>query len=517
MGKNITIIPPSEGRSGTLRVAAYCRVSTDSDDQATSYASQIRSYTELISRHEGWELVDIYADEAVSGTKTDKREDFKRLLADCRKGKVDRVLVKSISRFARNTKDCLAALRELTRLGVAVQFEKEKIDTGTLTTELMVSVSGSLAQQESISISQNQQMSYQKRMERGEFITCSAPFGYRLVDGKDLEIVSEEAEQVRWMFQSYLNGRSLEWIAAEMTKKEFPTTDKTPYWQHSTVLYVLTNEKYMGDTLTQKTFTSGFPFVRQRNHGERDQYYTEDTHPAIITREVFEKTQELLRRKSSHRGLSCQPYLLSRKIICGVCGTPFARREGRSGRVVWTCRKHDKGASNCPMGRIPEHEIYAAFVRMYNRLKQNEGIVLRPMLEQLDDLRTALLRENPAMLAVNQAIAQAAEQSHNISKLQSAGLLDAEAGAAKQSAINAKLTQLRAERRRLLKSDDIEEAVGTLRQMAEAVQQGPERLEGFDEELFSMLVDRIIVESRTRIRFRLWGGLELTELLEEVR
>lgn len=169
------------------------------------------------------------------------------------------------------------------------------------------------------------------------------------------------------------------------------------------------------------------------------------------------------------------------------------------------------------MGRIPEHEIYAAFVRMYNRLKQNEGIVLRPMLEQLDDLRTALLRENPAMLAVNQAIAQAAEQSHNISKLQSAGLLDAEAGAAKQSAINAKLTQLRAERRRLLKSDDIEEAVETLRQMAEAVQQGPERLEGFDEELFSMLVDRIIVESRTRIRFRLWGGLELTELLEEVR
>ena len=125
MNKNVTIIPPSEDRPAILRVAAYCRVSTDSDDQATSYASQIRSYTELISQHEGWELVDIYADEAVSGTKTDKREDFNRLLADCRKGKVDRVLVKSISRFSRNTKDCLAALRELMRLGVTVQFEKE--------------------------------------------------------------------------------------------------------------------------------------------------------------------------------------------------------------------------------------------------------------------------------------------------------------------------------------------------------------------------------------------------------
>ena len=160
MSKNITIIPPSEGRPDVLRVAAYCRVSTDLDEQASSYASQIRSYTELISQHESWELVDIYADEAVSGTKTEKREDFNRLLADCRKGKIDRVLVKSISRFARNTKDCLSALRELMRLGVTVQFEKENIDTGTLTTELMVSVSGSLAQQESMSISQNIRMGY---------------------------------------------------------------------------------------------------------------------------------------------------------------------------------------------------------------------------------------------------------------------------------------------------------------------------------------------------------------------
>ena len=137
------------------------------------------------------------------------------------------------------------------------------------------------------------------------------------------------------------------------------------------------------------------------------------------------------------------------------------------------------------------------------------------MLEQLDDLRTALLRENPAMLAVNQAIAQAAEQSHNISKLQSTGLLDAEAGAARQSAINAQLAQLRAERRRLLKNDDIEEAAETLRQTAETVQQGPERLDGFDEGLFDTLVERIVAESQTRVRFRLWGGLELTELLEE--
>ena len=150
MAANVTYIPPKAAKPEALRVAAYCRVSSDSSDQLHSYATQIKAYTEQIGAHADWELVDVYADEGLTGTRMDKREDFQRLLADCRKGKVDRVLCKSISRFARNTKDCLAALRELSALGVTVYFEKENIDTGTLTSELMVSVSGALAQQESI-------------------------------------------------------------------------------------------------------------------------------------------------------------------------------------------------------------------------------------------------------------------------------------------------------------------------------------------------------------------------------
>lgn len=204
----VTVIPPSETQKKTLRVAAYCRVSSDSADQKHSYAAQIRAYTDLIGSHPGWELVDIYADEARTGTRADIREDFQRLLSDCRKGKIDKVLVKSVSRFARNTRDCLAALRELFALGVSVEFEEDHIDTGTLTTELMVSVSGALAQQESVSISQNQRMSYQRRMQRGEFITCFAPYGYRLVDGKYLEIDEQEASTIRWIFATYLVGYS---------------------------------------------------------------------------------------------------------------------------------------------------------------------------------------------------------------------------------------------------------------------------------------------------------------------
>lgn len=517
MAANVKVIPPKAMAADTLRVAAYCRVSSDSSDQLHSYAAQIRYYTDMIQNHDGWELVDVYADEGITGTRMDKREDLNRLLSDCRKGKIDKVLVKSISRFARNTRDCLASLRELSRLGVSVQFEKENIDTGTLTTELMVSVSGSLAQQESVSISQNQRMSYQRRMERGEFITCKAPFGYRLIDGKRLEVISDEAKLVRWMFNAYLNGHSLEWIAEQMTKTGVSTTDGKPYWQCTTVLYTLTNEKYMGDSLCQKTFTTAFPFTQRQNHGEADQYYIENTHPAIITKGTFEKVQELLRQKSNRQKIPRQIYPLSRKVYCGQCGTPFARRVGKSGLVVWVCRKHDKGASKCTMGRIPESALYAAFAGMYNKLKQNAGIVLLPALKQMEELRDALQRDDPAMLAVNRAIAQASEQSHRISQLQAAGLLDADACAAKFNEINARLTQLRAERRRLLKNEDIDDAIDALQRTADLIQCGPERLEGFDEGLFHDLVERIVVESQTCVRFYLRGGLELTEQLREVR
>ena len=517
MAANVKVIPPKAMAADTLRVAAYCRVSSDSSDQLHSYAAQIRYYTDMIQNHDGWELVDVYADEGITGTRMDKREDLNRLLSDCRKGKIDKVLVKSISRFARNTRDCLASLRELSRLGVSVQFEKENIDTGTLTTELMVSVSGSLAQQESVSISQNQRMSYQRRMERGEFITCKAPFGYRLIDGKRLEVISDEAKLVRWMFNAYLSGHSLEWIAEQMTKTGVSTTDGKPYWQCTTVLYTLTNEKYMGDSLCQKTFTTAFPFTQRQNHGEADQYYIENTHPAIITKGTFEKVQELLRQKSNRQKIPRQIYPLSRKVYCGQCGTPFARRVGKSGLVVWVCRKHDKGASKCTMGRIPESALYAAFVGMYNKLKQNAGIVLLPALKQMEELRDALQRDDPAMLAVNRAIAQASEQSHRVSQLQAAGLLDADACAAKFNEINARLTQLRAERRRLLKNEDIDDAIDALQRTADLIQCGPERLEGFDEGLFHDLVERIVVESQTCVRFWLRGGLELTERLREVR
>ena len=517
MSKNVTIIPPSESRSNTLRVAAYCRVSSESSDQLHSYASQIRKYTAEIGHHEGWELVDIYADEGLTGTRMDKREDFNRMMADCRKGRIDKVLVKSVSRFARNTKDCLAALRELMSLGVTVYFEKENINTETLTTELMVSVSGALAQQESISISQNQRISYKRRMERGEFITCTAPLGYRLVDGKNLEIVDNEAEIVRWIFDRYLAGYSTAWIAEEMTRQEIPTTWGRGVWHEQTIRKILANEKYIGDSLCQKSYTTNtFPYERKLNKGNADQYYTEHSHPAIIEREAFERVQALMAKRGSYASGPLKEYPLSKKIICGECGSLFTRKQTKSGLSSWVCRKHDRRAAACPIGRIPENEIYAAFVRMYNKFKLYEDIVLKPALTQLQDLNDALQRGNPAMLEINKAIAAASEQSYKVSTLQSKGLLDTAACSAKLLDIEAKLTELRRERRRLLKNEDIEEVMDTLRQTADLIRNGPDRLDSFDEVLFADLVEKITAESQTRIRFRLYGGIELTEQLREV-
>ena len=514
MSKNITIIPPSEGKPTVLRVAAYCRVSTDLEEQASSYASQIRNYTELIRQHEGWELVDIYADEAVSGTKTDKREDFNRMLSDCRKGKIDRVLVKSISRFSRNTKDCLAALRELMRLGVTVQFEKENIDTGTLTTELMVSVSGSLAQQESISISQNIRQGYRRRMERGEYITNKPPYGYRNAGEGRLEIVPEEAEVIRWVFESYLSGCSPARIAAEMNRRGVKKKYGQSIWRKKAVVDWLTNEKFMGDTLCQKTFKTGFPFTTVKNHGELDQFYIENCLPAIISREMFEKVQARMEQRKVRLSEPVK-HPLSRKLICGRCGSTLYRNVSRCGTATWLCSEHTEGRGNCPVKPLWERDVYTAFIQMYNKLRLHEGIILRPALGQMEALESAVQRENPAMLELNRAIAQATEQNYKISRLRSKGLLDADACAAKVAALDAQLTQLRIKRRRLLKNNDINEVAEALRQTVDTLHQGPERLDEFDAELFVELVERIVADVGHGLRFRLKGGFEVTEQLWE--
>ena len=251
----ITIPATGQDLTRPLRVAAYARVSSDSNDQLHSYAAQTAYFAKLINSNPNWIFADIYADQGITGTSVEKRDDFLRMMEDSRSGRIDRILVKSTSRFARNTKESLEAVRELKSLGVSVYFEEQNIDTAQATGEALTAVFSALAQKESEAISERMRHSYQMRMQRGVFSTRCAPYGYRLVDNQ-LEVIEDEAVVIRQIFDRYLSGVSMEDIAKELTARGIPTKQNTPFWQVRSIQYILRNEKYIGNSLVQKTYAT---------------------------------------------------------------------------------------------------------------------------------------------------------------------------------------------------------------------------------------------------------------------
>lgn len=239
-----------------LRVCAYARVSSDSTDQRNSFASQVNYYTKYIQAHEGWTFVDIYADQGITGTSALKRDEFLRLMRDCRQGKIDRILVKSVSRFARNAQDCIEAVRELRQLGVTVYFEKEHINTANMSNEMFLSMMSAFAQEESISISKNMRKGAVMRMKNGTFRLSQAPYGYYLDEKGILIVQQEESKIVQRIFGNFLSGMGIQEIAAELQKEHIPKLNGEPIWSYTGILYILTNERYIGDELFQKRYTT---------------------------------------------------------------------------------------------------------------------------------------------------------------------------------------------------------------------------------------------------------------------
>ena len=278
----ITVIQPSiMTETVKRRVAAYCRVSSSSEDQLNSYQAQLTYYSHKFEDSVTEELVDLYADESITGTRDDKRDEFQRLMKDCRRGKIDRIYTKSISRFARNTKDCLKNLRELKALGITVFFEKENIDTANMTDEIMITILGGLAQEESVSISQNMRWSAEKRMQNGTFIASTPPYGYKNQDGK-LVINAEEAIIVRQIYTEYLSGNGLKEICRILNDSGVSAGKYGKCWHVESIRYILTNEKYIGDCLWQKRYTESMvPFRRRINEGQVNSYYIPDDHEFI--------------------------------------------------------------------------------------------------------------------------------------------------------------------------------------------------------------------------------------------
>lgn len=363
-----------------LKVAAYCRVSTDDEDQLNSCHTQMAYYTEYIKRNPRWRFAGIYADEGITGTKVKKRDEFLRMIADCEKGKIDLIITKSVSRYARNIVDCISYIRKLKALGIGIYFEEQNINSLTEDSEVYIGIYGVLAQSESENISANVKWGINKRMQNGTYSCRFNLLGYRRdKETKEIYIVPEEAEVVRMIFQMYLQGKSLGQIKAYLESNDIKTINGRSVWDKSTIKGILINEKYVGDVIFQKTYREDCISKKSKiNRGEVDRYLIMDNHPAIIDRETFNLVRkEMVRRSSKRRssdraitelGKYSGKYALSELLTCDVCGGPFRRKTwSRKGikKIYWRCLRHtEKGDNGCPQSRgIEETVLHNAICR----------------------------------------------------------------------------------------------------------------------------------------------------------
>lgn len=393
--KTVTVMEPKKSmivdkeKYKQLRVAAYCRVSTDSDEQLTSYKTQKKVYTEMIAQKPEWCLAGIYADEGISGTRADKRDEFQKMIKACLGGKIDYIITKSVSRFARNTVECLEYVRMLKSRGIGVLFEEQNIDTLKSDSELYLVIYAGFAQSESESMSKNITWSFRKNFEEGKVTFIYGKIlGYRKGDNGEPEIDEEEAVIVEKIFDFYLSGMTLRGVA-EAINAEFPVIPKKERLSSSSILSILSNEKYCGDAILQKTITVDcISKTRRKNTGEAPMYYVQNNHPAIISREKFNKVQEELIRRKNKTPQSAKTaitstgkyskYALTEVLVCGECGSRFRRctwaRNGKR-KVVWRCTNRlDFGPKYCKNSpTVDEDKLKNAVVRAINKFNENDS------------------------------------------------------------------------------------------------------------------------------------------------
>lgn len=368
------------------RVAGYARVSTELEEQQSSYMAQIEYYTGFIREHSDWELVRIYTDEGISATNTRHRNGFNSMISDALDGKIDLIITKSVSRFARNTVDSLSTVRRLKDAGIEIYFEKENIWTLDSKGELLITIMSSLAQEESRSISENVTWGHRKRFADGKFSLAYSRFlGYDKGTDGNLVVNEDEAVTIREIYRLYLLGYSLNAIAKRLTSEKVVTPGGNKVWNQSTVRNILTNEKYKGDALLQKTYTVDFlTKKKKRNSGEVPQYYIENNHEPIIDPKTFELAQaERLRRavRAAEGGRYSGKSVFCGKIICGDCGRSFGSRVWHSNtkyrKIIYQCSGKYKSLSSCFTGHLYEDEIEGLFLRAMKRVFEQRARILK--------------------------------------------------------------------------------------------------------------------------------------------
>lgn len=507
--------------NGKQRVAAYCRVSTDSEEQLNSYVAQKAYYTQKIEENPNWEMAGIFADEGISGTSMKKRTEFNRMVAACKRGRIDLILTKSSSRFARNTVDCLNIIRVLKARGIGVIFEKENINTLTESSEFLITLFSSFSQAESESLSKNVSWGKQKSMEAGNVtFQYKKMLGYRKGPDGNPEIVPEEAVTVRRIYQRYLEGASLANIKKELDADEIPTAEAVRAWSCQVIKNILTCEKYIGDALLQKTYiTDCISKKVKKNNGELPMYYVENHHEGIISREVFRRVQEEMARRTSKRkvmqktgkteqGKYSGKYALSELLVCGECGTPYKRctwaKNGKK-RIVWRCISRlefgKKYCHNSPT--LDEERLHSVIVSVLNEYGAKRDDIKVSTLELAVLAKEYGASEDTGFLKLRQKLeAITAEQ---------AVLLDKVLEDMDNPELNAQLKALSEEKQRLqeeieaLKNEGTAQIVCDSRQkeLEDWLNQHPTCFTEYDNMITRRFIEKITVVDSAAIRVKI--------------
>ena len=533
---NVTIIPAkvqtAENRDKyhQLRVAAYCRVSTEQEEQQNSYQVQIAYYTDLINRKKEWSLVGIFADEGISGTQTKNRAEFKRMIRMCKNKKIDLVITKSISRFARNTVDCLEYVRQLKDLGIGVIFEKENINTLTMTSEFMIALYGSFAQAESESISKNVSWGKEKAYREGRVqFQYKYLLGYKKGADSKPEIVPEEAEIVRMIYKLFLDGYSMRNIKKVLESSGFLTATGKKVWNESLISSILRNEKYVGDALLQKTYTLDcITHKVVKNHGERPMYLVTDHHDPIVDRDTFNRVQQELARRSSKRKISdktvteqgkySSKYALSELLICGNCGTPY-RRTTWSARgkkqIVWRCiSRLEHGKKYCPdSSTIKEESLHKAIIHAINNYYSCRNDIARILKSNIGTVLECQGQEE--IISIENRLKEIDQARNDLVMLIASGGCDEDKLDSEFARLYQEEQQL-SERLEMLKSQNktSAETQAKLDKIMKMIEQEKFELETFDNVLIRKLIECIKVLGKTEILVIFKGGYEVKSKIE---
>lgn len=520
VSKSVTVIPARKHtRKGAdeekpkLRVAAYCRVSTDSDEQATSYDTQIEHYTTYIQGHPDWVLAGIFADDGISGTNTKKREEFNRMIDECMAGNIDMIITKSISRFARNTLDCLKYIRQLKEKNIPVYFEKENINTMDSKGEVLLTIMASLAQQESQSLSQNVKLGLQYRYQQGEIqVNCARFLGYTKDENKRLVIVPEEAEIIKRIYREYLEGSSMLKIARGLEADGILNGAGKERWHTSNINQILRNEKYIGDALLQKTYTVDFlTKKRVKNNGIVPQYYVENSHEAIIPHEVFMQVQEeLVRRRIVHTSPNGKTRTFSSNhcfaqiVICGNCGEVFRRvhwnNRGKKS-IVWRCvsRLENTGLF-CDARTVLESSIEQVLVTAINQALCDKDSFL------------STLQDNIATIITHESDQALADIDKRLEELQTE-LLKLATSNADYDKVGDEIHRLRDQKQKLqLENVNREELKKRIADMSAFLTEQPTALIEYDEQLVRRLIEKVtIYEEKFTVEFKSGVTVDVNE------